>query len=82
MWLDLPMRVWLPRLVRRTLSRIIRREELWAGNRETLRDAFLSRNSLFVFTLRHYRGRKRRYPERFARYALVRLRSQDEVGAF
>ncbi len=81
-WLDLPMRVWLPRLVRRTLSRVIRREELWAGNRESLRNTFLSRDSLFVFTLRHYRGRRRRYPERFARYVLVRLRSHDEIERF
>ena len=81
-WLDLPMRVWLPRLVRRTLSRAIRREELWAGNRESLRNTFLSRNSLILFTLRHYGRRRRLYPERFASFALVRLRSQREVEGF
>ncbi len=32
-WLDLPMRVWLPRLVRRTLRRIRGRERLWNENR-------------------------------------------------
>ena len=31
-WLDLPRRQWLPRLVRRTIARIVRREELWGGN--------------------------------------------------
>lgn len=78
-WLDLPMRIWLPRLVRRTLSRAIRGEELWAGNRESLRLTFLSRDSLILFTLRHYRGRKQHYPQRFARYVLVHLRSSAEM---
>jgi adenylate kinase family enzyme len=81
-WLDLPTRVWLPRLVRRTVSRARSGEELWNGNRESLRNAFASRDSLIVFSLRHYRGRRRRYPERFADYDLVRLRSQAGVDRF
>src|SRR5512134_982430 len=32
-WLDLPIRVWLPRLVRRTVRRLLRDEVLWNGNR-------------------------------------------------
>lgn len=81
-WLDLPMRIWLPRLVRRTLSRAIRGEELWAGNRESVRLTFLSRDSLIPFTVRHYRGRRKRYPQRFAQYDLVRLRSAKETERF
>src|SRR5215218_3376261 len=38
-WLDLPIRVWLPRLARRTARRISGREALWNGNRETLATA-------------------------------------------
>ena len=81
-WLDLPTRVWLPRLVRRTVSRARSGEELWDGNRESLRNAFASRDSLILFSLRHYRGRRRRYPERFADYDVVRLRSQADVDGF
>ena len=81
-WLDLPTRVWLPRLVRRTVSRARSGEELWDGNRESLRNAFASRDSLILFSLRHYRGRRRRYPERFGDYDLVRLRSQADVDGF
>ena len=81
-WLDLPMRVWLPRLVRRTIRRARSGEELWSGNRESLRKAFLSRDSLILFTLRHFRARRRTYPVRFADYDLVRLRSQREVEDF
>ncbi|PNG22750.1 adenylate kinase [Streptomyces cahuitamycinicus] len=35
-WTDPPLRVTWPRLLRRTLRRWIRREELWGGVRETL----------------------------------------------
>ncbi|CAM5394838.1 hypothetical protein SALBM135S_05522 [Streptomyces alboniger] len=34
-WVDPPLRVAWPRLLRRTLRRWIRREELWGGTRET-----------------------------------------------
>ncbi len=37
-WLDPPLRTILWRLVRRTLRRIRTREELWNGNRESLRN--------------------------------------------
>lgn len=81
-WLDLPTRVWLPRLLRRTVSRARSGEVLWDGNRESLRNAFASRDSLILFSLRHYRGRRRRYPERFADYDVVRLRSRADVDRF
>jgi len=78
-WLDLPRRVWLPRLVRRTTARIVRREELWNGNRESFRTALWGRNGLILFSLRQVRRRRREYPVRFASHDLVRLRSQKEV---
>ncbi len=81
-WLDLPMRAWLPRLVGRTFRRARSGEVLWDGNRESLRKAFLSRDSLILFTLRHFRPRRRTYPVRFADYDLVRLRSQAEIDRF
>jgi adenylate kinase family enzyme len=78
-WLDLPHRVWLPRLLRRTLRRLLRREELWAGNRESIRGAFIGRNALVPFALRNYRRRRRTYPVELGAYNLVRLRSQRKV---
>jgi len=81
-WLDLPVRVWLPRLVRRTLRRIVRREELWNGNRETLRNVFLSRDSLIWYSLRNRSRRRREYPGALARYNVVRLRTPKEVDAW
>ncbi len=81
-WLDLPRRVWLPRLLRRTMRRVVLREELWNGNRESLRNVLFSRDSLIFFALRHDRGRQHRYPRELARFRVARLRSQAEVDAF
>ena len=78
-WLDLPVRVWLPRLVRRTLGRVVRREELWNGNRESVRNVFFSRDSLIWYALGNHRRHRRDYPERLAPYDLVRLRTPREV---
>ena len=78
-WLDLPVRVWLPRLIRRTTRRVLRREELWNGNRESLRNVFFSRNSLIWYALRNHARHRRVYPERLAPYENVRLRSPEEV---
>ena len=75
-WLDLPRRVWLPRLLRRTVSRIVRREELWNGNRESLRSA-LGSDSVVRYALRHYAPRRRLYPT--GSTFSVRLRSPREV---
>ena len=81
-WLDLPMCVWLPRLFRRTIRRLLRREELWAGNRESIRGAFLGRDALIPWTLRNYRRRRRAYPEALAPYRHVRLRTSRDVERF
>jgi adenylate kinase family enzyme len=78
-WLDLPRRVWLPRLIRRTTVRIVRRQELWNGNRESFRTALMGRDGLILFSLRQVRRRRAEYPVRFASRNLVRLRSQKEV---
>jgi hypothetical protein len=79
-WLDLPPRVWLPRLLRRTVGRIVRRETLWNGNRETFRRAFLSRESLILFAVRSYPRIRRRNEERLAPFPVVRLRSPSAVA--
>ncbi|HEY6076811.1 MAG TPA: shikimate kinase [Gaiella sp.] len=81
-WLDLPRRVWLPRLVVRTLRRVILREVLWNGNRESLWNALVGFDSLFRYALANERPRRHRYPRELARYRVARLRSPSEVEAF
>ncbi len=81
-WLDLPRHVWLPRLVRRTVRRIALREELWNGNRESLRGVLLGPGSLLGYALRTAPRRLQRYPIELARFRVARLRSEAEVAAF
>lgn len=77
-WLDYPLWVGFPRLWRRTMRRIIRREVLWAGNRETWRDQFASRETIFFWAVHSHVKHRRRWPARFAGDArLVRLRSPE-----
>jgi adenylate kinase family enzyme len=78
-WLDLPLRVWLPRLLRRTVRRIRGVESLWNENRETIRGAFWGRDALVPFALRAHFTRRRRYPVELASFPVVRLRSPEEV---
>ena len=81
-WIDLPVRVWLPRLVRRTVRRLRGREEIWNGNRETLRGAVWGRDALIPYALRAHYRRRRHYPVELARFSVLRLRSQSDVDAF
>lgn len=81
-WLDLPIRIWLPRLLRRTLRRIHRRELLWNDNTESYRGAFWGRESLFFWAFRMHVARRRRYARQLAPYPVVRLRTPREVSAW
>ena len=81
-WLDLPVRVWLPRLVRRTVRRIRGKETLWNDNKETLRNTLIGRDALIPYALRMHFDRRRRYPVELAPYPVVRLRSQAEIDRF
>jgi len=81
-WIDLPIRVWLPRLARRTVRRLRGHEEIWNGNRETLHGAVWGRDALIPYALRAHRRRRRVYPVELAQFPVMRLRTQAEVDAF
>lgn len=83
-WLDYRLPLILVRLVCRTLRRIVTREELWSGNRETLRGAIFSRDSLLWWAVGQYRRRRREYPLLFqqpehAHLQVVRVLSPREA---
>ena len=81
-WLDLPLRVALRRIWRRTWGRILSREELWAGNRERIWTAFLMRDSLVHWAVKAHFRHRREFPgllERHPHLELVRLRSPRDV---
>jgi len=58
-WLRLPFPVVYARLVSRTLRRAIVNAELWNGNRESLRQAFLSRDSMLLWGITAWRPHHR-----------------------
>jgi adenylate kinase family enzyme len=79
-WLDLPFLVKLGRVWRRTMHRVRDDVELWNGNRETWRGAFLARDSLFLWMIRAHVRHRRQWPARFAGDPrFVRLRSAAEA---
>ena len=79
-WLDLPLRLKLRRLWRRTMERIRDDLELWGGNRESWRGAFWGRESLFWFMVKTHFRHRRQWPARFGGDPrFVRLRSVDEA---
>jgi adenylate kinase family enzyme len=83
-FLDLPRRVALRRVLLRTLKRVVSREELWNGNRETLGNA-LSRNSIVWWVIRQHGSYRTKWDPRLAaleRAQVVRLLSPREVAEF
>jgi adenylate kinase family enzyme len=56
LWLRLPWRVSYWRLLRRTVTRAWRKQELWNGNRESFRMSFLSRESILLWGITHHRA--------------------------
>jgi adenylate kinase family enzyme len=66
-WLDYSLRVALLRVLRRTIGRIVRRKELWNGNRETLRHqlSFDINQNLFLWTIRTHKQHRNDFPALF-----------------
>ena len=82
-WLDLPLRLKLGRLWRRTSYRLRNDVELWNGNRENWRNALWGRDSLFGWMLRTHFRQRREWPRRFGSDPrFVRLRSDAEARSW
>jgi adenylate kinase family enzyme len=86
-WLDYPFRIVIWRLFLRTMRRGLRREELWNGNRESLRSHFFTRDSLFLWAQKTHWKHRRDWPVAFespemAHVPIVRLRSPREADAW
>ena len=67
-----------PTVIRRALRRTIRRscsgEELYSGNKETLRKAFLERDSILFWAVTTFRRRRRGYEQLRAGSAFPHLK--------
>jgi adenylate kinase family enzyme len=73
-WLDYWFPLVFARLVRRTFARRFRNEELWNGNRERLREQFLSKDSLFLWAFKAHFKYHRTYIDYFRRPELAHVR--------
>lgn len=83
-WLDYPAPLVLWRLLRRTVRRVLSREELWNGNRERLRTT-LSRDSIVWWFFRTHWRRRRLMPARLAQHPhlrVLRLRRPAQAQAW
>lgn len=85
LWIDYPYRVVRTRLVRRTVSRHVRRTELWNGNTERGLVKMFSRDpeeNILLWqsrTLRKWRERMPDVETRFPHLTIVRLRHPRET---
>lgn len=83
-WLDLPRSLVMRRIIRRTLVRRLRREELWNGNREAaLWTIITDRDHIVRWAWNTHHKSQARVAELMRRRPdlyVVRLRNQKEVG--
>jgi adenylate kinase family enzyme len=80
-WLDYSLPRTMGRLMRRTVRRIARSEELWNGNRERWSN-FFSRDSILLWALTTHRRRRRDYGRELPtapHQQLFRLRSPRQA---
>jgi hypothetical protein len=69
------------------LRRVVTREELFAGNRESLSRALFNQDSIVWWVLRTYKRRRREYPQLFQmpqnkHLEIVELKNQIEADRF
>ena len=88
-WVDLPRRTVMYRVIARTLRRVIRREELWNGNREPFRNLYAW--DPYKSIIRWSWTQHAKYQQRFlsamassvySHLSFVRLRSREEVESW
>jgi adenylate kinase family enzyme len=75
-WLDIPYGRAVSRVLRRTFGRILRRTELWNGNRETLGNS-LGRESIVWWVLSRHRSFATRWASRLEGRNVVRVTDVD-----
>ena len=86
-YLDLPFHIVLYRIIKRSLLRGIKNEELWHGNKETVWKHLFTRDSMILWTMTSFYKVRKRYTELFEKpeyshIKFVRLRSDKEVEDF
>ncbi len=62
-WLDYPKSIVMWRVLKRSLLRIFRSESLWAGNKESFKKTFLSKESIILWAWQTYALRRKQYTD-------------------
>jgi adenylate kinase family enzyme len=73
-WLNYSFPVVFGRALRRTVRRMVTREELFGGNRESFRNSFLSRDSILWWVITTFGRRRRQYERTFEGRSFPELR--------
>ena len=60
-WLDYSRFIVMWRVIKRTVIRILTQEELWAGNKETIKKSFFDKDSIILWSWNTYSKRKVQY---------------------
>jgi adenylate kinase family enzyme len=86
-WLNYSFSRVFGRGLRRTVGRCILRTPLFAGNRESFRQSFFSRDSILLWILKTHRRRQREYPcllaePRHSHLRMVELRCGADAEEF
>ncbi len=83
LWLRLPFRIVFWRLLLRTLHRSVTWELMWGTNHETFRKGFMSRDSILLWCITHWRAHHRNVSRAIAEHArnavVFELRSPRQV---
>lgn len=86
-WLDYSKTVVMYRVLKRSLKRILTGEELWAGNKESIKKTFFSKQSIILWSWQTYASRKVQYlqfmqnPD-FKHIKVIRFKSPKEAEVF
>ena len=84
-FLDYSFWLVMGRLLRRTLQRSLKQEELWNGNREDIWKSFFSQESILLWMLQTYQRNRKKYPvlfrqQEYAHLSIVHLLSPQTTS--
>lgn len=60
-WLDYSKAIVMCRVIKRSISRIFTKEKLWAGNQESIKKTFFSKQSIILWSWQTYATRRQQY---------------------
>jgi adenylate kinase family enzyme len=86
-WLDYSKSVVMYRVIKRSLKRIFTQEELWTGNKESIKKTFFSKQSIILWSWQTYAIRKTQYlkliqdPD-FKAIKVIRFANPSEAEVF